>query len=213
MAEATYILRTMKEDDFNEVHALWMSIHGFGIRSIDDSEENVKRFIRRNPDTSIVACMDGKIVGAILCGQDGRRGCFYHVCVHEDYRKHGIGKAMAIMAMEALKKELRPEFINRIDEIIVFHKLTDTEISQIIDIMLKEVTKRLEAQKIKIELEPEVKELIASKGIDKNFGARPLRRTIQSVLEDKLAEEILDGNLKKNKLSKIGVKDEKVVVL
>lgn len=49
--------------------------------------------------------MDGKIVGAILCGQDGRRGCFYHVCVHEDYRKHGIGKAMAMMAMEALKKE------------------------------------------------------------------------------------------------------------
>ena len=172
MAEATYILRTMIEDDFNEVHALWMSIHGFGIRSIDDSEKNVKRFIRRNPDTSIVACMDGKIVGAILCGQDGRRGCFYQVCVHEDYRKHGIGKAMAMMAMEALKKELRPEFINRIDEIIVFHKLTDTEISQIIDIMLKEVTKRLEAQKIKIELEPEVKELIASKGIDKNFGDR-----------------------------------------
>lgn len=114
--------------------------------------------------------------------------------------------------MEALKKELRPEFINRIDEIIVFHKLTDNEISQIIDIMLKEVTNRLEVQKIKIELEPEVKELIASKGIDKNFGARPLRRTIQSVLEDKLAEEILDGNLKKNKLAKIGVKEEKIVV-
>ena len=114
--------------------------------------------------------------------------------------------------MDALKKELRPEFINRIDEIIVFHKLTDNEISKIIDIMLKEVTSRLEAQKIKIELEPEVKELIASKGIDKNFGARPLRRTIQSVLEDRLAEEILDGNLKKNKINKIGVKDGKIVV-
>ena len=114
--------------------------------------------------------------------------------------------------MEALKKELRPEFINRIDEIIVFHKLTDKEINKIIDIMLKEVTNRLEAQKIKVELEPEVKELIASKGIDKNFGARPLRRTIQSVLEDRLAEEILDGNIKKNKLAKIGVKDEKIVV-
>ena len=114
--------------------------------------------------------------------------------------------------MEALKKELRPEFINRIDEIIVFHKLTDTEISQIIDIMLKEVVKRLDVQKIKIELEPEVKDLIASKGIDKNFGARPLRRTIQNVLEDKLAEEILDGNLKKNKLAKIGVDKEKIVV-
>ena len=114
--------------------------------------------------------------------------------------------------MDALKKELRPEFINRIDEIIVFHKLTDKEISQIIDIMLKEVTARLSAQKIKIELEPEVKELIASKGIDKNFGARPLRRTIQSVLEDKLAEEILDNNLQKGKLNKIGVKDGKIVV-
>lgn len=114
--------------------------------------------------------------------------------------------------METLKRELRPEFINRIDEIIVFHKLIQEEINQIIDIMLSEVTKRLAIQKIKIELEPEVKELIASKGIDKNFGARPLRRTIQSVLEDKLAEEILEGNLKKNKLAKIGVKEEKIVV-
>ena len=114
--------------------------------------------------------------------------------------------------METLKRELRPEFINRIDEIIVFHKLTDTEINQIIDIMLNEVTKRLESQKIKIELEPEVKELIASKGIDKNFGARPLRRTIQNILEDKLAGEILDGKLKKNKTSKIGVKDGKITI-
>ncbi len=114
--------------------------------------------------------------------------------------------------MEALKRELRPEFINRIDEIIVFHKLTDVEINQIIDIMLKEVTKRLEAQKIKIKLQSSVKELIASKGIDKNFGARPLRRTIQSVLEDKLAEEILDGNLQKDRINEISVKDEKIVV-
>ena len=114
--------------------------------------------------------------------------------------------------MEALKKELRPEFINRIDEIIVFHKLTDKEINQIIDIMLKEVIGRLATQKIKVELEPQVKELIASKGVDKNFGARPLRRTIQNILEDRLAEEILDGNIKKNKTNKIGVKDEKIVV-
>jgi len=114
--------------------------------------------------------------------------------------------------MDALKKELRPEFINRIDEIIVFHKLTNDEISQIIDIMLKEVTNRLKEQKIEIELEPEVKELIASKGIDKAFGARPLRRTIQSLLEDRLAEEILDGKLVKNKKSKIGVKDNELII-
>ena len=114
--------------------------------------------------------------------------------------------------MEALKKEFRPEFLNRIDEIIVFHKLTDKEIGKIIDIMLKEVIDRLDAQKIKIELEPSVKKLIASKGIDKNFGARPLRRTIQNILEDSLAEDILDGKLKKNKVNKIGAKDGKIIV-
>lgn len=114
--------------------------------------------------------------------------------------------------MDIVKKEFRPEFINRIDEIIVFHKLNDEEISQIIDIMLDEVTKRLNEQKIKIEIDKSVKDLIASKGIDKAFGARPLRRTIQNILEDSLAEEILDGKLKKNKLAKITAKDEKITV-
>lgn len=114
--------------------------------------------------------------------------------------------------MDVLKKELRPEFINRIDEIIVFHKLNDDEISCIIDIMLKQVVERLKAQKIEIELDESVKKLIAEKGIDKNFGARPLRRTIQNLLEDRLAEEIIDGKLNKDKVTKIGVKDGKVVV-
>ncbi len=114
--------------------------------------------------------------------------------------------------MDVLKKELRPEFINRIDEIIVFHKLNDDEISSIIDIMLKQVVERLKVQKIEIELDESVKKLIAEKGIDKNFGARPLRRTIQNLLEDRLAEEIIDGKLNKDKVTKIGVKDGKVVV-
>ena len=115
--------------------------------------------------------------------------------------------------MREIKKELRPEFINRIDEIIVFHPLNEEEISQIIDLMLQEVKNRLKEQKIDIVLEPEVKEMIAKKGIDKSFGARPLRRTIQSVLEDRLAEEILEGNLQKGKENRIGVKEEKIVVL
>ena len=105
--------------------------------------------------------------------------------------------------MAELKKELRPEFINRIDEIIVFHKLNDNDINQIIDIMLKEVVNRLKEQKYDVEFEPDVKEMIAKEGIDKNFGARPLRRTIQNLIEDKLAEEILDGKLVKGKVNKI----------
>lgn len=98
-------IRTMTIEDFDQVHALWMTIKGFGIRSIDDSKEGVERFLKRNPTTSVVAEMDGKIVGSILCGHDGRRGCLYHVCVDENYRRHGIGKAMVVQAMQALKEE------------------------------------------------------------------------------------------------------------
>lgn len=103
--EQTYSIRVMTENDYDEVYALWMSIHGFGIRSLDDSREGVGRFIRRNPTTSVVALVGERIVGAILCGHDGRRGCFYHVCVHEDFRKRGIGKAMALVCMRALQEE------------------------------------------------------------------------------------------------------------
>lgn len=100
-----YIVRTMTIEDYPGVRALWMTIKGFAIRSIDDSEEGVARFLLRNPTTSVVAEEDGEIVGAILCGHDGRRGCLYHVCVREDKRMNGIGKAMVVYCMEALKKE------------------------------------------------------------------------------------------------------------
>lgn len=100
-----YTIREMTEEDYDQVYALWMSIHGFGIRSIDDSKEGVSRFLKRNPTTSVVAVAGEKIVGAILCGHDGRRGCLYHVCVREDFRKHGIGKAMVVACMRALQKE------------------------------------------------------------------------------------------------------------
>lgn len=98
-------IRTMTADDYEGVKSLWMTIHGFGIRSVDDSREGVERFLRRNPTTSVVA-VDGKqIIGAILCGHDGRRGCLYHVCVNESYRRKGIGKKMVVFCMEALRKE------------------------------------------------------------------------------------------------------------
>ena len=114
--------------------------------------------------------------------------------------------------MAELKKTFRPEFINRIDDIIVFHKLTTNEIDKIIDLMLAETKKRLEVQGIKIDLDSTVKELIAKKGTDENYGARPLRRAIQSNLEDKLAEAILDGKIKPNSKAKVVVKDDEILV-
>ena len=100
-----FTLRTMQIEDYEQVYKLWMSIKGFSIRSIDDSREGVTRFLRRNPDTSVVALAEGRIVGAILCGHDGRRGCLYHVCVEKAYRMQGIGKAMVVACMNALQKE------------------------------------------------------------------------------------------------------------
>lgn len=98
------MIRTMTIEDYDEVYALWTKIRGFGLRSVDDSREGIARFLKRNPTTSVVAVEDGKVVGSILCGHDGRRGCLYHVCVDEDYRRRGIGKSMVVKAMEELKK-------------------------------------------------------------------------------------------------------------
>ena len=102
-------------------------------------------------------------------------------------------------AIKELKKELRPEFINRIDEIIVFHKLSEEDIKQITNIMLKQVEERLKNQKYIVEIDDGVVKAILEQGYDNNFGARPLRRTIQNLVEDRISEEILSGNLKKNK--------------
>lgn len=102
----TYEIQTMTIEHYQGLYDLWMTIHGFGIRSIDDSRDGVDRFLKRNPSTSVVAVAeDGSIVGGILCGHDGRRGCLYHVCVREDYRRMGIGKAMVVYCMNALKEE------------------------------------------------------------------------------------------------------------
>ena len=97
-------IREMKIEDYDNVFALWKTIKGFGIRSVDDSREGIERFLKWNPGLSVVAEEEGKIVGAILCGSDGRRGCLYHVCVHKDYRRQGIGKTMVIWCMEKLKE-------------------------------------------------------------------------------------------------------------
>ncbi len=114
--------------------------------------------------------------------------------------------------MTELKKQFRPELLNRIDDIIVFHKLENKDIEKIIDLMLNQVIKRMKAQDIEIEISDDVKKLIAEKGVDNNYGARPLRRAIQSMLEDKIAEAILDGIVQPNKKAKAIVKNGNIII-
>ena len=111
-----------------------------------------------------------------------------------------------------LKKQFRPEFINRIDDIIVFHKLNNEDINKIMEIMLKQVQKRLELQNYKVEIDDSAKELIVKKGVDNNYGARPLRRSIQNMLEDKIAEAILDGIIKPGKKAIATAKDDEIII-
>ena len=114
--------------------------------------------------------------------------------------------------MAELKREFRPEFINRIDEIIVFHKLNEDEIMQIIDILLKQVEKRLKQNDYEVRIDESVKKLIAKKGFDANYGARPLRRAIQSYVEDVISEAILNGSVRIDKPAVIVADDEKCIV-
>ena len=94
---------------------------------------------------------------------------------------------------DALKKQFRPEFLNRIDEVIVFHELTLDEVKSIVDLMLDRVREQLESQALELVLTDDAKVLLGEKGYDPNLGARPLRRAIQRMLEDPLSEKVLFG--------------------
>lgn len=96
------IIRNMKIEDYEEVYALWMACHGMGLNDLDDSREGIEKFHLRNPDTCFVAETD-RIVGAILAGNDGRRGYIYHTVVHPDFRRKGIAGALVETVMNALK--------------------------------------------------------------------------------------------------------------
>ncbi len=123
----------------------------------------------------------------------------------KDYEK------MKSSVMEEVKKLFKPEFINRIDEIIVFHQLNDENMKSIVTLLADNLSKRCENQMdIKLKLSPSLKEHLVKKYADKKMGARPLKRAIQTVIEDELAEEILKGNVKKGDQVTVGYKGEKV---
>ena len=99
------MIRQFTMKDYDEVFELWKTTPGVGLRSMDDSREGIEQFLRRNPTTNFVAVEDGRIVGVILGGHDGRRGAIYHACVREVYRRRNIAAKMMDCLIEAMKKE------------------------------------------------------------------------------------------------------------
>jgi ATP-dependent Clp protease ATP-binding subunit ClpC len=104
--------------------------------------------------------------------------------------------AMRDKLLEEAKKTFKPEFMNRLDDIIVFHQLTKPDLMKIVDLEVAKVLKRVKAKEVHIELSDSAKEFLIEKGYDPMYGARPMRRAVEKYLEDPLAEELLRGNVK-----------------
>ncbi|MEV0379185.1 AAA family ATPase, partial [Nonomuraea sp. NPDC050643] len=115
---------------------------------------------------------------------------------------------MKSKVQEELKQHFRPEFLNRVDDIVVFHQLTPNEIIKIVDLMLAQVDARLKDRDMGLDVSPEAKQLLADRGYDPVMGARPLRRTIQRELEDSLSEKILYGELRPGQVVKVAIEGE-----
>ncbi len=98
-------MRLLKISDYQSVYNLWKNTSGMGLRSLDDSEEGIKRFLLRNPNTNFVAVIDKKIAGVIMAGNDGRRGYIYHLAVQNEYRRRGIVSALVKECLMALRIE------------------------------------------------------------------------------------------------------------
>ncbi len=113
--------------------------------------------------------------------------------------------------MEELKRSFRPELLNRIDEVIVFHALSRENVKEIVDLLLKRVREQLKAKDVEIELTDAAKDVLAEKGYDQALGARPLRRTIQRMVEDQLSEKLLNKEFKAGETIIVDAVDGEIV--
>lgn len=104
-AENKLLLRRMSIEDYEQVYALWLSCKGMGLNNVDDSRAGIARYLARNPNTCFLAEEEGRVLGSILAGHDGRRGFIYHACVSPDARGRGIGTKMAEAVLDALREE------------------------------------------------------------------------------------------------------------
>jgi ATP-dependent Clp protease ATP-binding subunit ClpC len=120
--------------------------------------------------------------------------------------------AMKSTALAGLKRAFRPEFLNRVDQVVVFHSLSREDLRQIVDLLLENVAIRLEEQQITIETHDDVREFLMTEGFDEEFGARPLRRAIQNYIDDALADSILNGTLAAGQVAKLTMQDGAVRV-
>ncbi len=189
---------------FDEIEKAHPDVFNMLLQILDDGRLTDSRGRVVNFKNTIIIMTSN--VGARNIEHSGKLG----FAVAEDEEQDRYEK-MKETVMEEMKKSFRPEFLNRLDDIIVFSHLTKEEIRQIVDVMLDDLIKRLKNQEIGIEITDEVKDHLAKEGYSQTYGARPLRRLIQKTIEDALAEELLTGLAKEGDAIKLKLEGKKIV--
>lgn len=189
---------------FDEVEKAHMDFFNILLQVLDDGRLTDGQ--GRTVDfTNCVIIMTSNLGSNFLKGHMGKKLGFSS---GEKEEKEESFEDIRKMIMDEVKRTFRPEFINRIDEIIVFHPLTPENLSEIVDLMLKKVAGKLERFHVSLDVSDEAKKVIIADGTDVEYGARPLKRTIQKEMEDPISELILQDGLKDKKVLHVG-KDEK----
>ena len=172
---------------FDEIEKAHPDVFNILLQILDDGRLTDAKGKHINFKNTIIIMTSN--VGASMITTQGKLG----FSANADDAKKDKYEKLKDTVNEELKKAFRPEFLNRIDDIIVFSHLSKEEIRQIVDLMMKDLFKRLSERELSIEVSDEVKDYLAKDGYNEAYGARPLRRLIQRKIEDQLAEEIL-GN-------------------
>ncbi len=189
---------------FDEIEKAHPDVFNIMLQILDDGRLTDSKGRHINFKNTIIIMTSN--VGASMITNTSKLG--FAVADDEEKDKY---ERLKDTVMEEMKKAFRPEFLNRIDDIIVFAHLSKPEIRQIVDLMLNDLFKRLESQNLKIEVTEEVKDYLAESGYSEAYGARPLRRLIQKRIEDGLAEEILSGKYKPGDKIVLKLKDQKII--
>ncbi len=189
---------------FDEIEKAHPDVFNIMLQILDDGRLTDSKGRHINFKNTIIIMTSN--VGASMITTTGKLG----FAVSNDEQKDKYER-LKDTVMEEMKKSFRPEFLNRIDDIIVFAHLQKPEIRQIVDLMLNDLFKRLESQNLTIEVTEEVKDYLGEAGYSEAYGARPLRRLIQKRIEDGLAEEILSGKYTAGNKIVLKLKDEKIV--
>lgn len=189
---------------FDEIEKAHPDVFNIMLQILDDGRLTDSKGRHVNFKNTIIIMTSN--VGASMIASTGRLGFSVSGDEKKDKYEH-----LKDTVMEELKKAFRPEFLNRIDDIIVFAHLSKPEIREIVDLMLNDLFKRLESQNLKIEVTDEVKDYLGNSGYSEAYGARPLRRLIQKRIEDGLAEEILSGKYTKDDKIILKLENDKII--